>query len=974
MKKNFLIYLTKALFLSFILSFVSCNDYDDDIDNLTNEINSLKSLLGSSTDKLVANVSVNGSIITISYTDGSSDILDTKGDIEEYNLEIVDGVLQLVTDGSGSKSVTLPEYTIQLEENQLVLLKDGVPAGQVTLPETNDSGSGSIIELPTAADFTVENGYLCYKGDPTEVYLGSGTTELKIVAENGKYFIYQDGVAIDGFIPIVELVDGKLIVMGEGLDIDALLPENASVVIYQLDDEDNVVSVNIQVGDETITLPIARPLEGLIFIPDLYVDGIGTVKYNILKIDEEVKIRSISTLKFRTNPSTADISGLNWVFLNRAVEFGTRAEEAEESDELIKITGKVEQNLSPYSSISIPTKGIFENSKADTINNIYDVVNLKAAGGSSSTLTGDVVSNDFQVLFYTYNNVEITNKQDAETSIEANHYVFPDSEENYTECDPQFTIDVKGDQTFDLVDYVSAVLDQNNLYSYESYGEVSSDEYDFVELDTLGFIDYTWEFKSISFIPDNSNNTDQSYYVELAGSKVTVKGNTAYEDRTPVFEVNLLDENGEVIVTRYIKFLLKKGDSTEPITEYIIKLGNIDYKSLYDEDPTISPLDWTEVSDMIYEGLGISHNQFVEYYITNGDSIELTYEGYTVATNYYKYTEPLEDLGEVTLVEGTQDTGTTLLKITIDPQTGFGNHEWIAVLSSSSTSTKINLKITFTLIAPTHPSLSDSYVNADGVATVTGQIDDSGVFSFSAVMSEVLNTSDWERFSDEGYENATHTMSFNDYTIDGDSSITASLLGIAIGESNESGTISEEDYSTQEITTNKIDVAERRYNVAFLSLFENHGLLETSWVYRFVNPLKVTLDSSNLELKTSLDPDRINVYESLTITVLNDIICENGEINDANCEKYGIDIEELSWGIEYNESEVAVVGKLDLDEEGIGTDEEGNLGYFLIWNNQGNSLLIDNKDAELVVTVETDYAIAEERAVITLLATETEEE
>ncbi|MCD8177851.1 MAG: hypothetical protein LUE98_10660, partial [Tannerellaceae bacterium] len=956
-----------TLFLSFALSFVSCSDdYDDQIDDLNNEINSLKSLLGSSTNKLVANVSVNGSVITVSYTDGSSDTLDTKGDVEEYSLKIVDGILQLVTDGSGSGSVTLPvpvvelpEYTIQLDGNQLTLLKDGVPAGQVTLPETDDSGSGPVIDLPTAADFTVEDGYLCYKGDPTGVYLlGSDATapELKIVPEDGKYVIYQDGVAIDGFIPMVEILDGKLTVMGEELDINALLPQDASVVIYQLDDEGNVVGVSIKVGDETITLPIARALEGLIFIPDLYVDGVGTVKYNILKVDGEVKMSSTSTLKFRTNPSSADVSGFDWIFLNRAVEFGTRAEG---NDELIKIIGEVEQSLSPYSSISIQTKGRFENSRADTTKNIYDVVNLKATGSSSKTLAGDVVSDDVQVLFYTYNNVEIANKQKTDTIEVANHYVFPTSEVGYRACTPQFTIDVKGDQTFDLMDYVSAVLDKNDLYTrldYE-YGGANS-EWDLVELDTLGFTDYAWTFKSVSFVPDDSNDTDQAYYVELEkdGTKVTVKGNSAYEDRTPVFEANLLDENGEVMATHYIKFLLKKGTPTEPVEGYEVNLGNIDYLDLYID--SVFTVDWMEVSDKIYEGLGMSHDQFVNAYVTNAaDDPSVEYVEVPKPNEYYKYTDVyIDSLGYVSLSTGDASTSTTLLEVTISPRASFGEHTWEVVLKSTISSQDIKLTVKFTLTAPTHPELERSYVDVNGdVATVNGQIKNDQ-FTFDAVMAESFEATPWEEFNNNVAPYADNVMCYNDNN--GGTEFTSA----ANGESTLTGTISNTgDHNTQEITTSKIDIAERRYNVVFRSEFENKGRLETPWVYRFVNPLDVKLEECCLNTYSNGDPGKQEIYELLTVTVLKDAIYTNGTKDSVNYSKYGINGE--TWSINYNNSNVATGDKLYLDEADT-----------LVWNNSGTRLLQNNTDAKLEVTVDTDYATATQSATITLLKTEDEGE
>ncbi|MCD8044803.1 MAG: hypothetical protein LUH10_17360 [Tannerellaceae bacterium] len=918
---------------------------------------------------MVANVSVNGSVITVSYTDGSSDTLDTKGDVEEYSLKIVDGVLQLVTDGSGTSGVTLPvtelpEYTINLEGNVLTLLKNGTPAGQVTLPETDDSGS--VIDLPTAADFTVEDGYLCYKGDPTGVYLlGSDATasELKIVAEDGKYVIYQDGVAIDGFIPMVEIVDGKLTVMGEELDINALLPQDASVVIYQLDDEGNVVGASIKVGDETITLPIARALEGLIFVPNLYVEGVGTVKYNTIKLDNGVELSNSQTLTFRTNPSSANISGIDWTFLNRAVEFGTRAEV---EGELITIIGDVTQNTTPYSSISIETKGNIGSSQADASKNKYDVVNLKATAAGKSNIDGDVVSDDVQVLFHTYHNVEIANKQKMDNNAAIGTYVFTNLKTQYepTSYAPDFTVSeytvVNGKRTFDLKNYVLAVLDKNDNYATPAYG--TNSQWDLVELDELGFSDYTWTFESVEYIPAGSNGTNQQDYVALEGSVVTVLTEYSSIDRTPVFKASLYTKAGEFMTSHFIKFKLDNSVVTEP-APHSINLDPINYLDLYSGAwfSSNNEKEWWEVNEAIYEELGMSHDQFVEHYITNGtQAIDWTNENTTKAPDarYYPYNIPtLADKGEVRLNVGTSgSTSTTLLEVSVNPETCFGDHTWVVVLSSSTTNREVKIAVNFTLTAPTHPAFERSYVDVNGdVATVNGQMKN-GTFTFDAVMAESFNVTSWKDFNDNVAPYATYNvMSYNDNN--GGTDFTSA----AIGESALTGTISNTgDHNTQEITTSKINVAERRYNVVFRSEFENKGRLETPWVYRFVNPLYVELKDFSLNTYINGDPDEQEIYKLLTVTVLKDPIYTNGAKDNSNYTKYGINGE--SWSINYNNSGVATDDKLYFDNILSPTE--------VIWNNDGTRLLQKNTDAKLEVTVDTDYATATQIATITLLPTE----
>lgn len=976
-RKIFNFYLIGTLFLSFALSFVSCSDdYDDQIDDLKNEINSLKSLLESSTNKVVANVSVNGSVITVSYTDGSSDTLDTKGDVEQYSLKIVDGVLQLVTDGSGSGSVTLPvpefpvvelpEYTIKLEGNVLTLLKDGIPAGQVTLPETDDSGS--VIDLPTAADFTVEDGYLCYKGDPTGVYLlGSDATapELKIVPEDGKYVIYQDGVAIDGFIPMAEFEDGILKVMGIEVDLNNLfndlLPEDASVVIYQKDDEGNVVGASIKVGDETITLPIAHALEGLIFVPNLYVEGVGTVRYNTIKLDNGVELSNSQTLTFRTNHSSANISGIDWTFLNRAVEFGTRAEV---EGELITIIGDVTQNTTPYSSISIETKGNIGSSQADASKNKYDVVNLKATAAGKSNIDGDVVSDDVQVLFHTYHNVEIANKQKMDNNAAIGTYVFTNLKTQYepTSYTPDFTVSeytvVNGKRTFYLKNYVLAVLDKNDNYATPAYG--TNSQWDLVELDELGFSDYTWTFEAIDYTPAGSNQTNQNSYVSLEGSVVTVLTDYSSIDRTPVFKATLSTKAGGELASHFIKFKLDNSVVTEP-APHSIALPEINYLDLYLGNwyKSTESDEWALVNQAIYEELGMSHNQFVEAYIVNGtQTIDWDRSSKIHKAEYYPYgiqTLPDEGFARFNTESSTGNTSTAILELQIDPQTCFGEHTWVVVLSSNIANREVEIEVNFNVLAPTHPEFERSYVNVNGdVATVNGQIKN-GQFTFDAVMAESFKVTSWKEFNDNVAPYADNIISYNDNR--GGTYFTSA----ANGESALTGTISNTgDHNTQEITTSKIDVPERFYNVVLRSTFANNGVLETPWVYRFVNPLDVKLEEFSLNTYINGDPDEQEIYKLLSVTVLKDAIYTNGTKNSNNYSKYGINGE--SWSINYNNSGVATDDKLYFDNILSPTE--------VIWNNDGTRLLQNNTDAKLEVTVDTDYATATQSATITLLKTD----
>ena len=230
MNKKFLsAILFGALMVTSTGTFVSCKDYDEDIDQINTELTNLKSALAALQSKVdagkyVTNVAKNGEGITVSWSDGtSSNIASIKGDAVSVTIDpttknwLVDGVDTGVCAegkaGANGEAAATPIFSIGEDGHLYVQYGEaaekedlGVSTGgiyivengpKVTLHAPNAEGEYKDIVLPKAASIsnitvlgTVEREYLnwddCY--NPT-VTLGVGQNKQgKDIEFNGKTY------------------------------------------------------------------------------------------------------------------------------------------------------------------------------------------------------------------------------------------------------------------------------------------------------------------------------------------------------------------------------------------------------------------------------------------------------------------------------------------------------------------------------------------------------------------------------------------------------------------------------------------------------------------------------------------------------------------------------------------------------------------------------------------------------------------
>ncbi len=323
-KKHLKIALLSLMCTSMALSYTACKDYDDDIDNLQQQINTNKDAIAS-----INNQIANGAILTsVAKTADGKGIVVTvkKGDkTEEYTITNGENgkdadVWTIGTDGYWYKNDQKTDYR--------AIGSDGAqgpqgPAGPAGQPGTPGAAGTNGLNPPY------------YKPNPT-----TGMFEYMVYDEAKKEYVHDS----KGDIKYAEpsgATQSKLTVTDDGI---------------------NVIIKGAEGTTDDIVIAKSGALRGLVFIPDLYLDGVegtryafapaapiligdanadktgnsyssnqkftikGTAGYTqTTATPKTVDIPSISTVNYELNPSNANVTDLNFSMFGAQKEAISRA-------------------------------------------------------------------------------------------------------------------------------------------------------------------------------------------------------------------------------------------------------------------------------------------------------------------------------------------------------------------------------------------------------------------------------------------------------------------------------------------------------------------------------------------------------------------------------------------------------------------------------------------------------------------------
>lgn len=322
-KKHLKIALLSLMCTSMALSYTACKDYDDDIDNLQQQINTNKDAIAS-----INNQIANGAILTsVTKTADGKGIVVTvkKGDkTEEYTITNGENgkdadVWTIGTDGYWYKNDQKTDYR--------AIGSDGVQGPQG--PQGNPGAPG---QPGTPGTDGINPPY--YKPNPT-----TGMFEYMVYDEAKKDYVHDS----KGDIKYAEpsgATQSKLTVVDDGM---------------------NVIIKGAEGTTDDIVIAKSGALRGLVFIPDLYLDGVEGTRYafapaapilvgnnanntgksygsnqnftikdfagfaQTTATPKTVDIPSISTINYELNPSNANVTDLNFSMFGAQKEAISRA-------------------------------------------------------------------------------------------------------------------------------------------------------------------------------------------------------------------------------------------------------------------------------------------------------------------------------------------------------------------------------------------------------------------------------------------------------------------------------------------------------------------------------------------------------------------------------------------------------------------------------------------------------------------------
>ena len=253
MNKKFLsAILFGALMVTSTGTFVSCKDYDDDIDNLQGQIDAnkagieeLKKLIGEG--DYVTNVTKDGDNIVVSFKNAGDKTIELKDEVGSI-CKVENGELYIDGKATGIKisadaPVTEFKPAVKVEDGKWAVLQadgtyktTGIPATGVTvsgsqtegfiLTFVNAEGEETVIELPTAASRITSLSV--NKGEETTVKLNKYTFD--ITAEEKKAWEKATGKTVTSakFI-VADNAENKVSVRVNPVDVDATAIEFVAI-------------------------------------------------------------------------------------------------------------------------------------------------------------------------------------------------------------------------------------------------------------------------------------------------------------------------------------------------------------------------------------------------------------------------------------------------------------------------------------------------------------------------------------------------------------------------------------------------------------------------------------------------------------------------------------------------------------------------------------------------------------------------
>lgn len=629
----------------------SCKDYDDDIDQLRQEVAVNKSAIDDINSKIAAGAilesvtkSDNGIIVTVSKNGQKQTYEITNGKNGADGKDGVDG-----TNGTNGKDADVwtivknaeGKYVWAVNDNETEFPAQGPKGDQGLQGPQGEPGTGSAGGVGPEGPAGTPGLYWAPNAD------GSKLVKWEWNAEEKKY---------------VETTDTK--------DIAVKLPDGSMGNLTAVLDN-NYLYINGIDGDKSVVISRSGHLVGLGFIPALYVDGVeaartafaagkyinydntspATGKVDIsttekadFTITSNWKFKALtsgydlsekSTVEFKLNPDNAKIANLEFSFLPiENVEFKNISRAGSPS---LKVVGTPDSKKDDSSVLVVnynvvnPSLIGYGSSSKKTLPVTAFTANLpKTDGAEATTITSDYYS--LMMEKATFKAISFDGEDDKHLATDGKQAVIGSDGSVTFE-----TVDVKFTGSYNLKSALRVCIAKSDLD--DKNANPADVQYDFSKVKDLWGLEP--KFEMMHYFVGTSNTDDSQYgaidavtgmftpqYVDASGkNQYPCSGETPEQTtlsraaigKHPVVVVTLCDANGNIVLGGFVKFNIVEEDPAMFNTP--IPLTTSDELAYTCSNKTVVSSTWAETSYKVFSKLGLSEQNFKDQYTWDSDNV-----------------------------------------------------------------------------------------------------------------------------------------------------------------------------------------------------------------------------------------------------------------------------------------------------------------------------------------------------------------
>lgn len=542
--------------------FVSCSDYDEDIQSLNERVDAVESSIESlqasiEAGKVITNVEPTENGVKVTMNDGTS-------------FELTNG-----KDGAAG-----PGSVIEIGENGNWYI-DGVDTGKPSRGEKGEKGDKG------EQGIQGEQGEKGEQGEPGSAGTGAGEAFGDYYypnAEDGMWHKwsynettgkYEDTgetagswiVSINGVTAVYDTISG-ILTLGN-VTVDGLAGQNIEIEMYA---ELKSLAVIPEVIDEESKLPVVN-------------------FYNLMK-DGKVVGSTNAVARYRLNPSNANVSEdlMAWSLIDRvASTTGSRAV-GDNTNSLISIYGTPERKADEL-YVTMQSNKTWESVGGD-----MPIVALKATNKYNEE---EIVSDYLTVGIENLNRFSIVNLIPTDTVFDATRSPMFKLRANRPDPDDFSDFQLNADQSLDLNEIVNTLAEELNVTTLE-YLKVKG---------------LTYRFSKPDKYTPHGDNTNQQEFIVLDENGVVTPNMEKFGQgvigRTPIIYVEAV-VNDVTLAAGYLKIsIVHKSDLKTK--EYYVEVGELEYTDLVASQP-VGVFGWDRMNAEVYKDISLSREGFEKHY------------------------------------------------------------------------------------------------------------------------------------------------------------------------------------------------------------------------------------------------------------------------------------------------------------------------------------------------------------------------